>query len=124
MQKLITKKIEDALRKTPYGKYDGVPVSDKKVIARFFCPWSAGTWYVLEDSDYFSDDSKTSPGEPKIVYGLADLGYGGELGDFSIQELSEITGPFGLKIERDSAVDPFEHTLGELMKLHNEEMGY
>ena len=120
--KLITAKIEAALRKTPYGTEDGVPVKDKKVIARLFCPWSQGTWYILEDSEYFADDSKTSPGELKVVFGVADLGMGGELGDFSISELESLTGPFGLKIERDSAVDPFEHTLGELMKLHGEDM--
>ena len=57
-----------------------------------------------------------------MVFGVADLGMGGELGDFSISELESLTGPFGLKIERDSAVDPFEHTLGELMKLHGEDM--
>lgn len=111
-QKLITKAIEEAILKTPYGTTDGVPLDEKKVIARFFNPCGAGTWYVLEDSDF---------NENQIVFGAVTLGHGLELGDFSIQELREIKLPFFLSIERDSSVEPFKSTLGELRRLHGEE---
>ena len=112
MQKLITKEIEKAILKTPYGTTDGVPRDEKKVIARFFNPCGAGTWYVLEDSDFK---------ENEIVFGAVTLGYGLELGDFSIQELREIKLPFFLNIERDISVEPFKETLGELRKRYGEE---
>lgn len=116
MQKLVTKEIEDAIRKTPYGTTDGTPNDDKKVIARFFNPCGAGTWYVLEDSMFFEEGN-----DQQIVFGAATLGYGLELGDFSIRELGEMKLPFGLRIERDISVHPFEKTLGELRKTYGEE---
>ena len=116
MQKLVTKEIEDAIRKTPYGTTDGTPNDDKKVIARFFNPCGAGTWYVLEDSMFFEEGN-----DQQIVFGAATLGYGLELGDFSIKELNELKLPYGLRIERDISVQPFQKTLGELLKTYGEE---
>ena len=113
--KLITKEIETAINETPYGSTDSVPAEEKKVIARFFNPTGAGTWYVLEDSMY--DDGK-------IVFGAASLGYGLELGDFSISELEQFRGLLGLGMERDLAVEPKKKTLGELMKIYGETMMY
>ena len=124
MQKRITKAIIEALAKTPYGSTDGTPKDDKRVIARFFNPMGRGTWYVLEDSMFFKD------GEPKdadhidenmIVFAASTLGYGLELGDISLKELMDIKLPFGMYIERDSSVEPFKNTLGELRKLYHEE---
>jgi hypothetical protein len=112
MQKLITKEIEKAILKTPYGTTDGVPLDEKKVIARFFNPCGAGTWYVLEDSDFK---------ENEIVFGAVTLGFGLELGDFSIAELRAIKLPFFLRIERDISVEPFKETLGELRKRYCED---
>lgn len=115
-QVLITKEIEKAILKTPYGSTDGVDGDDKRVIARYFNPYGAGTWYVLENSDYESED--------KIVFGAVTLGYGLELGDFSLKELEDIKvslGSIQLPLERDSGVKPFKYTLGELRKLYREE---
>lgn len=112
-QKLITKEIEEAIKKTPYGSTDGVDRDDKKVIARFFNPCGAGTWYVLED-DSFDD-------EYKVVFGAATLGDGLELGSISLKELEDLRLPFGLRIERDISVEPFKETLGELRRRYNEE---
>lgn len=111
VQKLILTNIEKAILKTPYGSTDGIPFDDKKVIARFFNPVGAGTWYVLENSDWEHG---------RIVYGAVTLGYGLELGSFSIDELESIKLPFGLRIERDISVAPFKQTLGQLRKLHGE----
>lgn len=116
MQKLVTKEIENALRKTPYGSTDGTPNDEKKVIARYFNPCGAGTWYVLEDSMFFEEGC-----DQQIVFGAVTLGYGLELGDFSIKELSEIRLKFGLSIERDISVKPFKETLGDLRKRYGEE---
>lgn len=112
MQKLITKEIEKAILKTPYGSTEAVAPDDKKVIARFFNPCGGGTWYVLEDSDFK---------ENEIVFGAVTLGFGLELGDFSIAELRAIKLPFYLSIERDISVEPFKSTLGELRRLHGED---
>lgn len=110
--KLITKEIEEAIKNTPYGSTENVELDDKKVIARFFNPTGAGTWYVLEDDSW--DDGH-------IVFGAATLGYGLELGSISIDELESLKLPLGLTIERDISVTPFKSTLGELRKAHGEE---
>lgn len=74
---------------------------DPVVIAKFFAPWSSWTWYVLE---YDGEDT---------FFGLVH-GFEKELGSFSLSELQSVSGPYGLKIERDlfwqpthlSQVDP------------------
>ena len=110
--KLITKEIEEAIKKTPYGSTENVELDDKKVIARFFNPVGAGTWYVLEDDDWENG---------RVVFGAATLGYGLELGSISIDELESLKLPLGLTIERDISVQPFKSTLGELRKAHGED---
>lgn len=55
---------------------------------KFFCPWSNWTWYAAE---FDGED---------LFFGLVD-GHEKELGYFSLKELSDLTGPMGLKIERD-----------------------
>ena len=110
--KLITKEIEEAIKNTPYGSTEDVELDDKKVIARFFNPTGAGTWYVLEDDDWEHG---------RVVFGAATLGYGLELGSISIDELESLKLPLGLTIERDISVEPFKSTLGELRKAHGED---
>ena len=110
--KLITKEIEDAIKNTPYGSTEDVELDDKKVIARFFNPTGAGTWYVLENDDWENG---------RVVFGAATLGYGLELGSISIDELESLKLPLGLTIERDISVEPFKSTLGELRKAHGED---
>lgn len=110
--KLITKEIEEAIKNTPYGSTEDVELDDKKVIARFFNPVGAGTWYVLEDDDWENG---------RVVFGAATLGYGLELGSISIDELESLKLPLGLTIERDISVEPFKSTLGELRKAHGED---
>lgn len=110
--KLITKEIEEAIKNTPYGSTEDVELDDKKVIARFFNPTGAGTWYVLENDDWENG---------RVVFGAATLGYGLELGSISIDELESLKLPLGLTIERDISVEPFKSTLGELRKAHGED---
>lgn len=133
-QKLLTKEIINALAKTPYGSEDGVERDNKKVIARYF-GGAAFVCYVLEDDSFFKEyktDKKdrlvpTSTDESNIeenmtVFCAQSLGYGLELGGTSLKELFATRfRPFGLPLERDSSVEPFKKTLGELRKMHNEE---
>ena len=61
-------------------------------VVKLFVPWGAATWLVCE----------LDP-ETNVAFGLADLGFGSpELGHFSIDEISQIRGPVGLRIERDA----------------------
>lgn len=84
--KLMTKEIE---KKIPsFNEGDGT------AYVKFFTPWSNWTWYGLE----------YSPSE-RLFYGLVE-GLETELGYFSLDELESVTGPFGLKIERDMYFTP------------------
>lgn len=81
--KLITKEI-DAKLCNP----DGRPH------LKLFAPWGAATWLVSE-----RDDDE--------LFGLADMGFEcPEMGYFSLFEIENLTGPFGLKIERDLHFQP------------------
>jgi hypothetical protein len=83
--KLMTKELEKKFPKL--GETD--TKWPKKVIAKFFCPWSFWTWYAVE----YDPDISVCFG---FVYGEFP-----EWGDFSIAELEELQGPLGLGIERD-----------------------
>jgi len=61
---------------------------------KLFLPWSSWTWYITEMNP-----------ETEECFGLVD-GFERELGYFNLSELANITGPFGLKIERDIAFEP------------------
>ena len=68
----------------------------KEAIAqvKFFTPDSNWTWYGVEYDE-----------EQRLFYGLVE-GFDKELGYFSLDELEEIKGPMGLKIERDRSFSP------------------
>ncbi len=88
--KMMTKKIEQALPKL--GATEKVPAGEKKVIVKFFCPWSNWTWYVYEGHQMENGDWE--------FFGLVE-GLDTELGYFLLSQLTEVSGPGGLKIERD-----------------------
>lgn len=59
-------------------------------VCKVFLPWTSGTWLLTE----MDDDG--------LAFGLADLGFGTpELGYISLDEIWEIKGPGGLRVERD-----------------------
>ena len=60
---------------------------------KFFTPWTNWTWYATE---FDGED---------LFFGKV-IGHETELGYFSLKELEEIKGPFGLKIERDLHWNP------------------
>lgn len=66
---------------------------------KFFSTWSGWTWYATE---YDGKDT---------FFGLT-VGFERELGYFTLSELESVTGPAGLKIERDRSFPPT--ALGQL----------
>ncbi|SDW81647.1 Protein of unknown function [Lutibacter oricola] len=69
-------------------------IENPLIIAKFFNPGGAGTWYATEYNP-----------ETKICYGyVTGLAYD-EWGTFSIDELETVQLPFGLSIERDIHFD-------------------
>lgn len=86
--KLLTKVIETKLRANSTDFQDGE--SDHVPVLKLFTPWGASTWLLTE----LDEDGR--------LFGLCDLGFGSpELGYVSLDEIKSVTGPFGLKIERD-----------------------
>lgn len=86
--KLMTNEIVD---KMP-NLYDteGIEAKNKVAQVKFFNPFGSGTWFGIE---YDPDD--------RLFFGYVDLGYGGEWGYFSLNELEDI----GF-IERDLYFQP------------------
>lgn len=65
---------------------------DFRPVVKLFCPWGGATWLLTE----------LDPENPDIAFGLCDLGLGfPELGNVSLSEIESVTGPGGLRIERD-----------------------
>lgn len=95
--KLITKEIQNILPKLFEQDSKGL---NAIAYVKFFTPDSNWTWYATEF------DGKD------IFFGLVDGCYK-ELGYFSLSELKNLKGPYGLKIERDLYFKPT--TLKELM---------
>ncbi len=83
--KLLTKEIEKKLPKL----YSQEKVSDPLCVVKYFTPDSNWTWYGIEYSP-----------ETRLFFGLVD-GFDKELGYFSLDELENIRGPYGLPVERD-----------------------
>jgi len=105
--KLITKEIEKRLQAHPIKSTETKKEDDIQVLVKFFTPWSSWTWFVTEAE--WLEDQKTWE-----FFGLV-VGHEVELGYFWLSELEGVTGPFGLKIERDMHFDP-KTTLAEVRK--------
>ncbi len=85
---LMTKELEKRFAKV--GSQE--EVKDPVVIAKFFNPAGAGTWYATE----YDAESKVFFGYVSIFGDHCD-----EWGTFSLEELQTVTGQLGLSIERD-----------------------
>lgn len=70
--------------------------SNPMVHAKFFTPDAAWSWYVTE-----YDPKK------RLCFGLVQ-GLELELGYFSLKELEELSGPLGLRVERDISFQPLK----------------
>ena len=86
--KLLTKELEKRFAKVGSQENEADPI----IIAKFFNPTGAGTWYVTE----------YNPKE-KVFYGYVSIfgDHNDEWGSFGLDELESIKGKFGLGIERD-----------------------
>ena len=86
--KLVTKELEKRFKKV--GRQEDV--KDPVIIAKFFNPAGAGTWYATE---YDPKD--------KIFFGYVSIfeDHNDEWGSFSLVELEDYRGPMGIRIERD-----------------------
>jgi hypothetical protein len=100
--KLLTKEILKAFEKQ--GDTSEKRAEDVKVIAKFFNPGGAGTWFATEYDP-----------ERRVFFGYANIGddLNAEPGYFSLDELESFRGRFGLKIERDMYFG--NHTLKEVV---------
>ena len=88
---LLTK--SDILKIPKLYETEDTKLEDIIVHAKFFTPWSNWTWYVME----FDGEDRCFG----FVKGLED-----ELGYFTLSELDSLSGPFGLKVERDKFFQP------------------
>jgi len=86
---LMTKELRASMPKLYALEKELDPVAKVK----FFAPWSDWTWYATE---FDGEDT---------FFGLV-IGFEAELGYFSLQELEEVRGPGGLRIERDLYFEP------------------
>ena len=96
--KLLTKEIEKKLPKL----YSQEKVENPEIIVKFFCPWNQWTWFAYEGEKQENDDW--------LFFGMVH-GDDHEIGYFSLSDLESVSGPFGLKIERDKYFD--NHRLNE-----------
>ncbi len=85
---LLTKELEERFKEI--GEQRNTP--DPVVIAKFFNPAGAGTWYATA---YYPED--------KLFFGYVSIfgDHCDEWGYFSLQELEEFRGLLDLEIERD-----------------------
>ena len=89
--KLLT---QDIINKVPkLYETEHLELEDKMIYAKFFAPWSNWTWYLIEF------DGKDR------CFGFVK-GHEAEFGDFSLNELASLEGPFGLRVERDMHFTP------------------
>ena len=86
--KLLTKELEKRFAKI--GKQEDI--EDPIVVAKFFNPTGAGTWWATEYDP-----------ERKIFFGYVSIfgDHNDEWGSFSLAELESVKGKLGLGIERD-----------------------
>lgn len=93
VMKLLTKKIENQLKKYPLYSQDGK--KDQKVICKFF--YGSWTWYVLEGERREDGDF--------MFYGIVNNQYGAERGYFTLSQLESLK-KFGYPlVERDLYFD-------------------
>ncbi len=91
--KLLTETVKKSLPKLYTQEAEPDPI----VHVKFFTPWTSWTWYATEGEPTEDGDFR--------FFGLVD-GQEKELGYFLLSELESVTGPFGLKIERDMYFTP------------------
>lgn len=92
--KLLTQELLTKFKKV--GRDESTEVGDKLVVAKFFDPTGAATWYATE----YDPVNRTFFGFAQIHAGMGEWRY------FSLDELESFRGRYGLGIERDAHFDP------------------
>lgn len=96
---LLTKELEQTIP----------PIHSDATVAqvKFFTPWSNWTWYASEASAELADGSEVTLSDPRarervdvLFFGLV-FGLETEYGYWRLSDLTQLRGPFGLRIERD-----------------------
>lgn len=92
--KLLTQELEEKFKQYPLGSQDG-KMGNAELIAKFFNPTGAGTWYITEGSKLENGDYE--------MFGYCHLGDDefAEFGTILLSELEDIELPLGLSIEQD-----------------------
>jgi hypothetical protein len=91
--KLMTKAIEKKAQKQfPMGSD-----MEQMVVAKFFNPTGGWTWYLMNQD----------PNDTDYLWGIVK-GFEVEVGSFSLSELTNFRGQFGLGIERDRFFKPMK----------------
>lgn len=90
------KLITEGLRKSLPKLYSTEDQKDKLLRLKFFTPWTYWAWYLAE---YDPDQ--------RLAFGWV-RGFEDEWGYFSMDELENLRGPCGLKVERDLNFEPIE----------------
>lgn len=99
---LITKEIEAAFQKQ--GDTSEKGMAEIQIICKLFNPAGAGTWWLYED---LGDGIY-------MAFALLDSPMFAEIGTINIDEMKALKLPFGLGIERDTSVKPFQLNLKEV----------
>lgn len=84
----------DAIAKTAPPLYATEKQTDPVACVKWFTPDASWTWYVLE----------YDPKE-RLCFGFVE-GLERELGYFSLDEIQQLRGPLGLRVERDLHFSP------------------
>jgi len=89
--RLMTKSIEKMAQK----QFSSGAGMEQKVVAKFFDPTGSYTWYLMN----------SDPENPDYCWGIVK-GHAVEMGSFSLSDLQNYRGQFGLGIERDKFFTP------------------
>lgn len=97
----------DSVRSQIPKLYSQEGSKDPKVHVKFFTPWAGWTWYATEGEE---------DGDDFRFFGYV-VGHEREWGYFVLSELQSVTGPAGLKIERDIHFTP--RPASEISDIHS-----
>ena len=108
---LLTKSLKDRLVKNyhhhkKYWNDEHPKYKEFKAVVKLFNPSGVGTWYLSELN-----------ADTNVAFGLACI-QDKELGYIDLNELSQVKGQFGLKIESDRYFTPNKKTLEECKTLN------
>lgn len=99
--KLMTKQLEEVLKKHPFGSQEEKG-EDAKVLVKYFNPTGPGTWLITEGEKHLND---------WVLYGYMHV-FQWEWGYILLSELKNIELPNNLGIERDFYI--YDQTVKEL----------